>query len=207
MTVPVAQPGLTATTDADGGADADASLMARVAQGDRAAFTALVERHKDGLVAYLARLTGSPERGEDLAQEAFLRLFRAAGRYREEGHLAAFLYRIATNLVRSEARRERRWRLLAPVLAPAGVPAEEPRGPRRVLQRELQDRLGRAVAALPLSLRAPLVLYEIEEWPQREIARALGCREGTVKSRLHRARARLREELADTWRDWHELEA
>jgi RNA polymerase sigma-70 factor (ECF subfamily) len=207
MTVPVAQPGLTVTTDADSGADADASLMARVARGDRAAFAALVDRHEDALVAYLARLTGSPERGEDLAQEAFLRLFRAAGRYREEGHLTAFLYRIATNLVRSEARRERRWRLLAPALAPPGAPAEEPRGPRRLLQRELQERLARAVAALPLSLRAPLVLYEVEEWPQREIARALGCREGTVKSRLHRARARLREELADCWRDWNGLEA
>lgn len=205
MSVPIVQAGPTVTTDA--GAEPDASLMARVARGDRGAFALLVDRHKDGLVAYLARLTGSAERGEDLAQEAFLRLFRAAGRYREEGHLTAFLYRIATNLVRSEARRERRWRLLVPVLAPAGTAAEEPRGPRRVLQRELQDRLGRAVAALPLSLRAPLVLYEIEEWPQREIARALGCREGTVKSRLHRARARLREDLADTWRDWHGLEA
>lgn len=203
MTLPIAQAGPTVTTDSD----ADASLMARVARGDRAAFALLVDRHKDGLVAYLARLTGSPDRGEDLAQEAFLRLFRAAGRYREEGHLTAFLYRIATNLVRSEARRERRWRLLAPRLAPPADETEEPRGPRRVLQRELQDRLARAVAALPLSLRAPLVLYEIEEWPQREIARALGCREGTVKSRLHRARAQLREELAEYWRDWNGMEA
>lgn len=189
----------------------DASLMARVARGDRGAFARLVERHGDGLVAYLARLTGSPERGEDLAQEAFLKLFRAAGRYRERGHFTAFLYRIATNLVRSEGRRERRWRLLLPELAPelgrSAERAEEPRGPRLVARRELQRRLARAVAALPLSLRAPLVLYEIEEWPQRDIARALGCRVGTVKSRLHRARARLREELADTWDSWNGMEA
>jgi RNA polymerase sigma-70 factor (ECF subfamily) len=177
----------------------DAALMARVAGGDREAFALLVDRHKDGLVSYLARLTGSRDRGEDLAQEAFLRLFRAAGRYHERGHLTAFLYRIATNLVRSEARRERRWCRMVPELSRPRPEAAEPRGPRRLLERELQGRLAEAVAALPLPLRAPLVLYEIEEWPQREIARALGCREGTVKSRLFRARARLREALAPYW--------
>jgi RNA polymerase sigma-70 factor (ECF subfamily) len=179
----------------------DAALMARAAAGDREAFALLVDRHKDGLVFYLTRLTGSRDRGEDLAQEAFLRLFRAAGRYRERGHLTAFLYRIATNLVRSEARRERRWRRMVPELSRPRPEAAEPRGPRRLLERELQGRLAEAVAALPLPLRAPLVLYEIEEWPQREIARALGCREGTVKSRLFRARARLREALAPYWGD------
>lgn len=181
----------------------DAILMARVARGDRDAFGALVDRHKDGLVAYLARLTGSADRAQDLAQEAFLRLYRSAAGYRERGHLTAFLYRIATNLVRSEARRERRWRLLAPELARPAREPEPPAGPRRLLQRELQDRLAAAVAALPLALRAPLVLYEIEDWSQRDIARALGCREGTVKSRLHRARARLREELAAYWDGWN----
>jgi RNA polymerase sigma-70 factor (ECF subfamily) len=181
----------------------DAQLMARVCRGDREAFARLVDRHKDGLVAYLARLTGSPDRAQDLAQETFLRLLRATGSYREQGHLAAFLYRIATNLVRSEARRERRWRLLVPeIRRPASEPAA-PAGPHRLLRRELQDRLAEAVARLPLPLRAPLVLYEIEEWSQRDIARALGCREGTVKSRLHRARSRLREELAAYWDGWN----
>jgi RNA polymerase sigma-70 factor (ECF subfamily) len=184
-------------------AEPDARLMALVRRGDRDAFACLVDRHKEGLVAYLARLTGSPDRAQDLAQEAFLRLLRSAGSYREQGHLTAFLYRIATNLVRSEARRERRWRLLAPELAqPAKEPAA-PAGPRRLLRQELQDRLAAAVARLPLPLRAVVVLYEIEEWSQRDIARALGCREGTVKSRLHRARARLREELAAYWDGWN----
>lgn len=213
-TLTAALPGGVTEADAD-----DADLMARVRAGDREAFARLVDRHKDPLVGYLARLTGSPDRAQDLAQEAFLRLYRAAAGYRERGQLAAFLYRIATNLVRSEARRERRWRRLAPRLtsgretegAPAesaatiGVPGDPapPGGPHRLVRRELQHRLARALAALPLELRAPLVLYEIEEWSQREVARALGCREGTVKSRLFRARRRLREELADCWDDWN----
>jgi RNA polymerase sigma-70 factor, ECF subfamily len=190
VTLPIAR----AENDPD-----DAALMARLAGGDRDAFALLIDRHKDALVSYLARLTGSRDRGEDLAQESFLRLFRNSGSYRERGHFTAFLYRIGTNLVRSEARRERRWRRMAPELARPRPEAAEPRGPRRLLEREIQGRLAAAVAALPLALRAPLVLYEIEDWPQREIARALGCREGTVKSRLHRARARLREELAPYW--------
>ncbi len=184
----------------------DAQLMARVRSGDEDAFEALVDRHKDPLVAYLTRLTGSLDRAEDLAQEAFLRLYRSAARYREQGYLAAFLYRIATNLVRSEARRDRRWRGLAGELVGSAMEVREEveaGGPRRLLARELRGRLAEAVTALPLALRVPLVLYEIEDWPQSSIARVLGCRVGTVKSRLHRARARLRRDLAPWWDDWN----
>ena len=181
----------------------DGELMARVRDGDGEAFAGLVERYGDDLVAYLGRLTGSPERAEDLAQEAFLRLYRAAPRYRDRGRLAAYLYRIATNLLRSEERRARRWRGLAPVLAAGSPDRAEPSAPRRVAGEELRRRLATALAGLPLALRAPLVLYEIEGWPQRQIARALGCREGTVKSRLHRARSRLRSELGPVWDEWN----
>lgn len=180
-------------------ADSDAELMARTAAGDRAAFGDLVDRHKDSLVAYLARLAGSVERAEDLAQEAFLRLFRAADRYREEGQLTAYLYRIATNLLRSEQRRTRRWRLLTPKLAPADGHRAEARAYRRVLQQELSRHLAEAVAELPMRYRVPLVLFEIEGWSQGRIAELLGCREGTVKSRIFRARERLRRRLAPHW--------
>ena len=84
---------------------ADADLMARLRAGDRDALGDLVERHKDALVNYLTRLTGRRERGEELAQEAFVRLLQAVPRYREEGKLLPYLYRIATNLARSEDRR------------------------------------------------------------------------------------------------------
>ncbi len=195
MSIPIAR----AVTD-----PTDAELMLRVRRGDEEAFAALVDRHKDPLVAYLTRITGSLDRAEDLAQETFLRLFRTASRYREQGYLTAFLYRIATNLVRSQGRREKRWRALVGELAGGRREVEiEPGGPRRLLARELRGRLAEAVTALPLSLRVPLVLYEIEDWPQGEIARVLGCRVGTVKSRLHRARARLRRELAVYWDGWN----
>jgi RNA polymerase sigma-70 factor (ECF subfamily) len=187
---------------AEPGAAKDAELMARVGGGDRQAFGELVERHKDHLLTYLCRLTGSRDRADDLAQETFLRLFHAARSYRERGRLGAFLVSIATNLVRSEERRARRWRLLTAAFAPEGrplpapSPAAEPAGDERLLSDERRRHLAAALARLPLPLRVPLVLAEVEGWPLKDVARQLGCREGTVKSRLFRARRRLRAELA-----------
>lgn len=180
----------------------DDRLMERTAGGDSQAFAELVETHKDRLVAYLTRLTGDRARAEDLAQESFVRLYRAAPGYRREGHLKSYLYRIATNLLRSEQRRERRWRWLQPVLEPTlqlRADAAAIRPQRRLLASEAQHQVAAALARLPLRFRAPLVLYEIEGWTYQSIAEALGCREGTVKSRIHRARTRLKAELEPYW--------
>lgn len=174
----------------------DAELMAATRRGDRDAFARLVDRHKDALVGYLGRLTGCPERAQDLAQETFLRLYQRSERYEERGHLKALLYRIATNLVRSEQRRERRFRLLAPLLGRPAAVADEGDG---LLAREARSQVGRALARLPLRYRVPLVLHEIEGWSYADVARQLGCREGTVKSRVHRGRRRLKEMLAPYW--------
>ncbi len=181
---------------------ADADLMARLRAGDQAALGDLVERHKDGLVSYLARLTGRRERGEELAQEAFVRLLQSVSRYREEGKLLPYLYRIATNLARSDNRRERRFRPFA-LAAPEG---REPQaadssgdGPERLLRQETQRLVGEALAALPLRFRVPVTLYAIEGWSYEAIAETLGTSVGTVKSRIHRGRERLRQRLEPYW--------
>ncbi len=175
----------------------DAELMVRVREGNREAFADLVDRHKDAVVSYLTRLTGNRDRAEDLAQETFLRLFRSARDYTEQGYLRAYLFRIATNLVRSEERRERRLRLLAPFL-----PREEhaePAAPSGMLHREMLREVAAAVARLPLRYRVPLVLHEIEGWSYVDIAQEIGCREGTVKSRVHRGRLQLKQKLEPYW--------
>lgn len=177
----------------------DAELMSRVQAGDRDAFTDLVERHKDAVVNYLTRLAGDRDRAEDLAQETFLRLFRTAADYDERGYLRAYLFRIATNLVRSEERRQRRFHLLLPFLR-GGREHTEPAGPSGVLRRELHREVSAALAALPLRYRVPLVLHEIEGWAYSDIARELGCREGTVKSRIHRGRQHLKQRLEPYWK-------
>jgi len=185
MTEPIAQ------------AEPDADLMERVRQGDREAFAVLVDLHKDAVVNYLSRLTGDRDRAEDLAQETFLRLWRSAASYVEQGFLRAFLFRIGTNLVRSEERREKRFRLLLPFLGRRDH--DEPAAPSGLLLQELHREVAGAVAALPLRYRVPLVLHEIEGWSYVDIARELGCREGTVKSRIHRGRQRLRQRLEPYW--------
>jgi RNA polymerase sigma-70 factor (ECF subfamily) len=182
------------------GARSDAALMSEVLCGDRAAFTCVVDRHKDAVVNYLTRLTGDRDRAEDLAQETFLRLFRATGdspRYREQGLLRAYLFRIATNLVRSEERRAKRLRLLLPFLG--GRQHDEPAAASGMLLQEMHQQVAVALAGLPLRFRVPLVLHEIEGWSYGDIARELSCREGTVKSRIHRGRQHLRQRLEPYW--------
>ena len=177
--------------------ESDAELMAKVRSGDRDAFSRLVDRHKDVVVNYLTRLTGNRDRAEDLSQETFLRLFRSAAGYDEQGFLRAYLFRIATNLVRSEERREKRWRLLLPFLG--GRRHDEPAAPSGLLLQEMHRQVAGAVASLPLRYRVPLVLHEIEGWSYADIAQELSCREGTVKSRIFRGRQHLRQQLEPYW--------
>lgn len=178
----------------------DGKLFSAAREGDTAAMTELVERHKDGLVNYLARLGGCRDRAEDLAQECFLRLLNRSAHYREQGHLKAYLYRIGTNLVRTGQRRKTRWRALSPLwLSSNGhstTAASQQRGAER---RELAEHLIHALAELPYRYRVPVVLRDVEEWSYREISKLMGCRVGTVKSRIHRGREQLRRSLAPEW--------
>lgn len=173
---------------------------------DREHFGRVVDDYKDRLVTYVTRLTGDRDRAEDVAQETFVRAYRNRSRYRDDGTLAAYLYRIATNLVRDGARRRKRWARLRPLLGGQGdadvvEPAPRPApDPERCLEAdEVRRQVTRAIASLDLRFRAPLVLREIEELSYREIAEVLDCREGTVKSRLHTARAQLKEKLTPYW--------
>ena len=175
----------------------DAQLMAGVRVRDRTAKGQLIDRHKDALVGYLARLTGSRDRAEDFAQETFLNLFTRADRYTEQGKLRGFLYRIATNLALTDHRRRRRQELLRRVLLQNRDnhhPVPTPQG--TMLRNEAQRKLGEALAQIPLRLRTPLVLHELEGLSLPEVAAVLGWREGTVKSRIWRGRRLLRIKLS-----------
>src|SRR5215210_3466874 len=94
----------------------DDVLMQRAAAGDDDAFSTIVDRYKDSLVNYLTHLVRSRERAEEVAQDAFVRLYRNASRYQQQERLGPYLFRIATNVVVTEVRREKRWSLLLPRL-------------------------------------------------------------------------------------------
>lgn len=178
--------------------DMDAELMRATSRGDAEAFARIVERHKKGLVNYLTHLTGNRDHAEEIGQEAFLRLYQSSHRYDERGKLSSYLYSIATNLVRTEQRKQTRWMRLVPKFV-VHAREEEATPQAGLLTDEACSEVRRALEALPLHLRAPIVLREIEGWTYLEIADALDCRVGTVKSRINRGRERLRELLAAYW--------
>ena len=176
----------------------DDALMKCVTEGDEAAFAEIVGRYKDSLVNYLTHLVRSRDRAEELAQDAFVRLYRSAANYREREKLGPYLFRIATNLTVSEIRRERRWNLLLPRLhASTSSSSEAP--DKNLITDEIQKQVAAALEKLPIKYRAPLVLFEIEEWSYDEIAAALSLPDGTVKSRISRARELMRRHLAPWW--------
>ena len=177
----------------------DGSLFARARAGDGDALTCLVDRHKDALVNYVTRLSGCRDRAEDVAQDTFLRLLERSARYVEQGMLRPYLFRIATNLVRTGQRREQRWRLLRPKLVASNGTRVEPAQVSALERQELGALLARSLQAVPLKYRAPLVLRDVEEWSYAEIADLLNCKTGTVKSRIHRGRAMLRTLVAPHW--------
>jgi RNA polymerase sigma-70 factor (ECF subfamily) len=178
-------------------APTDAELMARTKLGDPDAFGTVVARYKDQLVNYLTHVCGSRDRAEEYAQEAFVRLYQHAHRYDEQGKLAPYLFRIATNLMRSENSRMRRWQRLLLGYTTNGNGQPSPQAV--ALQREVQTKVSEALAAVPMPYRAALILREVEGWSYDEIAEALGCREGTVKSRIGRGREYLRQSLQPYW--------
>ena len=184
----------------------DSELMTRARDGDAAGFRMLIDRHKHPMVNYLCRMTGCRVRAEELAQESFVRLYLTPPRLDNGASFGPWLFRVATNLVRSEERRARRNRIYGWLLGHgrpdqrngASTPAPDDQE-RHLLAREAQHQTQRALADLPLSFRAALVLREIQGLSYEEIATALGCPVGTVRSRINRGRELLRERLAPYW--------
>ncbi len=181
--------------------------MRRVQNGDQEAFAAIVERHKTPLVRFLTALSRDRDRAEEVAQDAFVRLFELSDRYQERGQFTPYLYRIATNLLRTEDRKLRRRAILLKAFGGNGTREVAPSPQTVCLQDELSLRLSEALSALPLRYRSPILLREMEGWSYTDIARAMSCGEGTVKSRIHRGRERLRRLLEPYWnggRPWAE---
>lgn len=180
--------------------DPDAELVERWQAGDAQAFEALVRRHQARVYRLVLRMLGSPEEAEDVAQEAFLSLHRHGHRFRRESRFSTFLYRVATNAALNRRRtlgrtRSREDELAARQAAGDDLPTVPPGPEDAVHGAQLQQRIQEALLDLSPDLRAAVVLYDVEGQSYREIAKALDIPEGTVKSRIHRARSALRTVL------------
>ncbi len=169
--------------------------MERIARGDEAAFRALVERWERPVFAFLARMLGSREEAQDLAQETFLRVYGSAGRYRGSGRFKSWLFRIAGNQARSRLRRRKvlSWVGLDP--GREDLPSTEESAERRVERKDEAARVRRAVSRLPARQREAVVLREYEGMSYQEIAESMDTSASAVESLLHRAVTALRKDL------------
>jgi RNA polymerase sigma-70 factor (ECF subfamily) len=154
--------------------------------GDTAWFEPMYEQYRRPVLAHLRRLTGEPEIAEDLCQETFLKAIRGWSQRDPSASLAAWLYRIATNTAYDHLRRRRRISFIPLTAADERPAASEPRY-------HDQEAVLRALAQLPETYRALLVLHACQGRSTQELARALGSSGGAVRTRLFRARERFRE--------------
>ena len=168
--------------------------MALVAHGDDHALRQLVDRHHPRLVGYLKSEVGSQTTAEELAMEVFIRLHRAASRWRPEAKLSTYLIHIAHNLVLNEWRRKSR--KPTSTLDSAPEPGDQSHESARQVV-ELEESFDRAVNELPAEQRTAIILLVQQDLPYEEIAIAMKAPVSSIKTWIHRARTRLRELLKD----------
>jgi len=183
----------------------DHVLLEETLAGDEDAFAELVRRYRNQITSYIYRMTNDYDGAVDLAQETFLRVYRAAGRYQNTYAFSTYIYRIATNLAISELRKRKRRRLvsLTGLLSSEGgqeardfdAPDSRPLQDVSLVDSERRAVVKRAISTLPDKYRAPLVLRDVEGKSYDEIALILSTSEGTVKSRINRARNFLRDKM------------
>jgi RNA polymerase sigma factor (sigma-70 family) len=176
----------------------DRDLMGRLAAGDREALAPLMERHHRRLYRIALAYLRHPDDALDVVQETFVKAFVHAARWDGAADVAPWLTRIAVNQAIDSYRRGRRRKASEEPMEDGGpreLSADDPSPERRIMGREIGERLSSALRALPERQRAVFVLRHYDELSLEEIARTLDMSLGTVKSSLHRAVSRLRERL------------
>lgn len=177
----------------------NADVIRRAQQGDCDAFASLFNAHKTRVYSLCLRMTNNVSEAEDLAQDAFLQVFRKLATFRGDSALSTWLHRIAVNTVLMHFRRK----------SPRAVSLDETshKQDAQPVRREFGTRDGRletsvnrialtrAISELPEGYRTIFLLHEVEGYEHREIAEFLGCSVGNSKSQLHKAKLRMRELL------------
>jgi RNA polymerase sigma-70 factor (ECF subfamily) len=179
----------------DAGSSSDAALVQRVKQGERSAFDLLVAKYQHKILNLVMRYVKDPSEAMDVAQEAFIKAYRAVPSFRGDSAFYTWLYRIAINTAKNHLVAARR----RPLSLEAELPEMDAFEPFAALRDQdtperlaLTDEIGEAIASavedLPNELRTAILLREIEGMSYEEIAQAMDCPVGTVRSRIFRAR-------------------
>jgi RNA polymerase sigma-70 factor (ECF subfamily) len=186
----------------------DVQLMLDVKAGDEQSFELLLQRYRTPLVNFLFRMVRNREQAEDLAQEVFIRVYRARDEYVPSAKFTTWLFRIATNLALNSLRDHRHEKLEMSIDAPLTADSEE--GDERpfevadkhltveqkLVEEERKKMIRHAIEKLPEKQRVAVLLHKYQELDYAEIAKILSCSESALKSLLFRAYEVLRVELA-----------
>jgi len=182
----------------------DEELMWLVQKGNMNAFSELAKRYEKKLLNFLNRFVGSTAQAEDLFQATLLRVYRARARFRGSGRFSTWLYTIAANLARDYLRKTRKYRFVsleAPVGQSSNVidfcEAEGESASESAQKKEVATMVRMAVDTLPLQQKLAVILSHYQGMSYEEIAKVLRCSKGTVKSRIFRAKTKLKEFLSD----------
>jgi RNA polymerase sigma-70 factor (ECF subfamily) len=172
----------------------DQDLIQAVQAGDDDAFAELMRRHQRPVLNFVYRILGDAAQAEDIAQEAFVRLYRNIGRYDPTAKFSTWLFALA----RHAAIDHLRWRNRHPaepleLISPPG--ARDPSPDERAVHSEIGDEIAAAIAALPEDQRTAIVLSEYHGLAHAEIAAIMRCSAKSVEARLYRARQTLRHHL------------
>lgn len=182
----------------------DHELVAAARDGDELAFQEVVRRYRTPITNFVYRMLNDYDMAVDLAQETFVRVYTSIGRYEANYNFSTYIYRIASNLAISELRRRKRRKMVSFFTVFSGdgeepvemdPPDDRPLPEDSLLTSERKRAVSRAIASLPEKYRSAVVLRDIEGHSYEEIAAILELSEGTVKSRINRARGLLREKL------------
>jgi RNA polymerase sigma-70 factor (ECF subfamily) len=199
------RPGVNEDMGASAALDHDAELMLRVKDGDGASFALLLAKFRAPVIHFLYRMVQDSAVSEELAQEAFLRVYRSRETYEPTAKFTTWLFRIATHLALNwlrDGKHERaQERLDAPDASIPDAPSRElpdraPSVEQRMVHQVKVDEVRRAVASLPAKQRAAVLMHKYEEMEYAQIAKVLSCSESAVKSLLFRAYETLRGRLA-----------
>jgi len=186
--------------------NSDAAIMLRVAEGDETGFTYLAEKYHRPMIHFLFRMVNNQAIAEELAQEVFLRVYRARGSYRAEARFTTWLYRIATNLAVNHARDTKHERTAQTIYldqpdeetgTSPDLADDEPSAEERLLRDERMAAIRRHVMALPERQRMAVLMHKYQGMDYRQIGEVLKLSESATKSLLFRAYQTLREKLKD----------
>jgi RNA polymerase sigma-70 factor (ECF subfamily) len=186
----------------------EAIFVESIREGDIAAFTTLVDQYKQMVYRLAVQVTKNHEDAMDVMQETFIKVYRSIHKFRMDSSFETWLYRIVVNLSLNALKKhnrlnEKKYSLedvenskkLDNLAATSAVIQDRSNPHVEVEKRELREAVGKAVASLPLHQRTVVILHEFEGLTHSQIASVMGCSEGTIRSRLHYARKRLKELL------------